>query len=304
MMAAGESDEADQEEFSLDAIYALLTEKQARCAAETRARAEVEEAEAAAAEAKRRAEVEVGAAATAAEAAAGAAAEAMARAENAEGVFRAARVESEEEEKAEEEEQEEEEEGEEEAEEEQEEAEQEDEAEEQEEEEEEDVTAHDVSPRPGGASANKSRSQGVTWMYIGRNTWNEACKKWKAYGTTRTDAGVQKRVYLGIHANEEDAARAVANYVEHGTLPAAANYVKYGTVPAARKATCSSKFRAAARAAARHAATVAGQKATAAVKVAGAILRGQLPVVGEAAEARGDPLVPVVGLYKLHPVVT
>jgi hypothetical protein len=32
---------------------------------------------------------------------------------------------------------------------------------------------------------------------------------------------VKKKVHLGVYANEEDAARAVAAYVEHGTVPAA-----------------------------------------------------------------------------------
>ena len=41
----------------------------------------------------------------------------------------------------------------------------------------------------------------------------------------RTEAGARKKVYLGMYANEEDAAQAVANYVEHGTVPAASRTV-------------------------------------------------------------------------------
>jgi hypothetical protein len=85
--------------------------------------------------------------------------------------------------------------------------------EDEEDEDEEDVAAHAVSPRARGVSAHSSRFPGVTWR--------EASKKWAAAKHIRTDAGVKKNVHLGLYANKQDAARAVANYVEHGTVPAA-----------------------------------------------------------------------------------
>ena len=54
---------------------------------------------------------------------------------------------------------------------------------------------------------------GVTSEHMGV-CWNVAAKKWKAQKMVHG-----KRVYLGLYADEEDAARAVAEYVERGAVP-------------------------------------------------------------------------------------
>lgn len=47
-------------------------------------------------------------------------------------------------------------------------------------------------------------------------SWSKAAKKWQA--RTR-DKNQKKLVHLGNYVNEEDAARAVTAYIEHGTMP-------------------------------------------------------------------------------------
>jgi len=64
----------------------------------------------------------------------------------------------------------------------------------------------------GENASSSSRFAGVSW--------DRSRKKWKASkhlvlaGTRQ-----QKRLFLGYYANEDDAARAVADYVEQGTVP-------------------------------------------------------------------------------------
>jgi hypothetical protein len=56
--------------------------------------------------------------------------------------------------------------------------------------------------RGGGGPAGSSQYQGVTW--------NKSKNKWRARS---------KGQHLGYHATEEEAAQAVDDYVEHGTVP-------------------------------------------------------------------------------------
>jgi hypothetical protein len=67
-------------------------------------------------------------------------------------------------------------------------------------------------PARGGAGTTlSSRFQGVTWI--------NARKKWRAYKDVMK-SGRYTKVNLGMHVHEDDAARAVTEYVEHGTIPA------------------------------------------------------------------------------------
>ena len=63
-----------------------------------------------------------------------------------------------------------------------------------------------------GVVATQGRG-GVTSEHTGV-CWNVAAKKWQAQKTVQG-----KTVHLGFYANEEDAARAVAEYVERGVVP-------------------------------------------------------------------------------------
>ena len=45
-------------------------------------------------------------------------------------------------------------------------------------------------------------------------SWNKSAKKWKASMWANG-----KTVNLGLYVDEDDAARAVANFQEHGTVP-------------------------------------------------------------------------------------